>query len=303
MKFFPLLILLLASSALASQIKISMDNDLFSSNNDQDYTASSSIVYITDNFQLKSEKLELGLVMFTPNNIQSSQIQLNDRPYSSLIYTSYTKSENKINKITSHSFSIGILGLHLPGKIQNFIHKNIGSPKVNGWKHQISNKGELTGLYSFINTFSYRPLKYQKYININYGYGASLGYFTQLNTQVNFRIGYFKSFFSESGLNNGNIASENTVPIGKKFRDYYAYFGLQPKLSIYNSFLQGQFRNSPHTISSKKLKNFIIEAWIGTHISLTKKLYLDIVYKYQTKETKIAKRDFNWGNFSINYLF
>lgn len=302
MKFTLIYIYLMTTFAYASQIKISTDNDLFSSNDDRDYTASFSFSYISQPKQFKSKKLEFGLLMFTPEDIKSHIIQVNDRPYASLIYTSFAQSKWKKNSVLSHSLTIGLLGLSTPGKIQNLIHKNIGSTPANGWSNQISNNGEITGLYSFNQTFNYSPIKTVNFININYGYSLNLGYLSQVSTQFNLKIGYFNSFFNESGLNNGNIASENTVPIRRKSKEYFLYFGFTPKLVLYNSFLQGQVRKSLYTLSSKNVKRFVTEAWVGSHISISNNLYMNLIYKFQTKETQLSKRNFNWGSISLNYI-
>lgn len=148
------------AAGVDSVIALSTDNDLFApTQTDRDYTAGVAFTYASNSPEFgnnvysrlagtidhgllgsftgfpgeaASTSLEFGVYGFTPEEISARQIDYDDRPYSSLVYLSTSKSYQGLTGKSgwTTSLTVGALGLDLFESGQNSIHKVIGSDKA-----------------------------------------------------------------------------------------------------------------------------------------------------------------------------
>ena len=94
------------------------------------------------NTQYKDFSLSINQDMFTPKNTQTTELNTIDRPYTALLYFTYSKYSNnfwKGKKLVSRLL-FGIQGPTALGKeAQNTVHEMIDNPLVYGWDNQLNN--------------------------------------------------------------------------------------------------------------------------------------------------------------------
>ncbi len=88
----------------------------------------------------------LGQSIFTPQNHETSDPNLNDRPYAGWLYTglNFIQDANG-QQLTSLEFLGGIVGSWALGRqVQNNVHALFGEQLARGWNHQLSNEFGFT---------------------------------------------------------------------------------------------------------------------------------------------------------------
>lgn len=312
-------------------LTLSTDNDLFApTQTDQDYTAGVALTYsgpelqgdwnvmgqaldglngalFGDRAQPDTElrTFEFGAYGFTPEDITIAGVTEDDRPYSSLVYVSVSnryKARGSRNGWTS-SLTVGALGLDLFKAGQNAIHPLVGSEKAEGWGQQVSEGGELTARYS---------LAYHQYLDASepdsqfkLTYFGSAGYLTEAGVALVFRDGLISSpdnRFNPELSTYGERTAE--VAAGQAREDYF-WGGIAFKLRAYNAFLEGQFRDSEHTINRDNLNIALAEAWLGYTHSFSREYKLSYVLRVQSSEIKRGRGDrtLAWGGLVLTKTF
>jgi lipid A 3-O-deacylase len=96
------------------------------------------IPYLTNDELSKNVAFSLGQNMYTPENIVTTELVENDRPYTAWLYLGsgfHLKDETFQN---TFEIQLGMVGPSALGKeIQDFVHGRHGIPKANGWANQI----------------------------------------------------------------------------------------------------------------------------------------------------------------------
>lgn len=312
-------------------IALSVDNDLFvPTTTDRDFTAGFALTYTghagrkywrsldnlvgtLDNWlgtnPAQSERrltpsIEFGGYGFTPDKIDSKQVQSNDRPYASLIYLSASRAYHSADgkNAWTTSLTVAALGLSIFEAGQNRVHKLIGSEQAVGWDHQVSEGGELT--------FRYQSA-YHNYWQINSHsvqykttYFGSVGYLTEAGIAISTRQGRIASpdyRFNPELVSYGERANEAAASPFAGTENYF-WGGIALKARAYNAFLQGQFRSSSHTLGGSELRPLLAEAWAGYTRSLDQDIKVSYVIRAQSSEIRHGKGDRGllWGGFVLS---
>ena len=205
---------------------------------------------------------------FTPDAIQFVEPQRDDRPYGSILGVSVrrmTVDDATLDRAWSSELVVAGLGLDVAENVQTALHRRLRKIKNQdtpydplGWHNQISPGGEITGLYRV--GFEKRLLGDEsggarKHWQVVGGVEGSAGYYTNAAASLSSRVGFFTSDFWESSSGGMNLgvgqqkSGSDTVPRW----DLFAFGVLRPRLVLYNGLLQGQFRDSVHTVDPKHL--------------------------------------------------
>lgn len=313
-----------------SVLSVSTDNDLFApTQTDRDYTAGVSVTYSSnsDEFsnnvfsrmtgsvdqtflsgfaglpaQSVSTALEFGTYGFTPEEIEAKAVDLDDRPYSSLVYVSSSRSYQQPSSGTgwTTSLTLGALGLDVFKSGQNAIHKTIGSERAEGWGHQISEGGEPTVRYSAAYHQHLDASQPDRKFKVTYF--GSVGYLTEFGAALVFRDGLISSpdnRFNPELMAYGERAPAVSAPGG---REDYFWGGISVKARAYNAFLQGQFRDSNHELGANDLNILLAEVWAGYTHSFGAGIELSYVLRVQSSEIKSGKgnRTLAWGGLVLS---
>jgi hypothetical protein len=316
---------------------LALDNDLFAfSENDQDYTGGLAIstsgshtrtwlgvgsalgsidsLLFHRNEEVGSTSVfhsaQVGLLSFTPRDIVTRAVVEDDRPYASLLYTTsvrqYVSADEK--SVRQTGLTVGVLGLSLTSDLHGAIHDAVGSETPNGYRHQISAGGEPTARYFISNS----KLRLQR---IALGSGLlelkttseiSVGYLTETSYAISARVGSIGTpWWTFNPERVDYVAQPSASPGTRSNGEFYFWAGAKVRLRAYNSFLQGQFRDSDHVLSSNEVRHVIGEAWLGLTGQLASGTQMSYVIRYQTAELRdgLGSRDPIWAGVTLTHSF
>lgn len=310
---------------------VSMDNDLFVpfASSDRDFTGGLAFTFSgakaingsrhrngllgrldslfnhqPESVRTAISSLEFGFYGFTPNNTEDVNPLNNDRPYASLMYLSMSRQYPvQINeKRVSTSLTFGLLGAGVMGDTQNAVHRATGNDAARGWGNQISDGGEITARYQIAwhddwdsNTFSSR---------FKSTYFASVGYLTEVGAALSTRQGLISSpdnRFNPELITYGERVNE-TAATPNRGEERYFWGGISLKARLYNAFLQGQFKDSVHSLEFDEVRPLIVEAWLGYTFTLGREFKASYVLRGQSSELKKGQGDRShvWGGIVLS---
>ncbi len=310
------------------ELRIALDNDVFvPGSRDQDYTAGVNIAYsgtdvdsslfyidkplrVLENIvafkhgEKDNYTIETGLYGFTPEDISQSEPNDDDRPYASILYLSSAhESVDEHSSIAWKSvLTVGVLGLDLFGSMQNRIHREVDSPRAQGWSNQISDGGELTARYQ-LSRQSALSVPVQN-LEAKWTQQISLGYITEASVGVSARYGRMNSEWWKFSPELASYGEQRSGEVGSA-GESYIFAGAALKARAYNVFLQGQFRNSDVTYSSDEINRILFDAWVGYSHSLGRGYQLSYTLRGQSSEVKSGGGDRNllWGGFTLSKVW
>ena len=317
----------------ADVIALSIDNDLFFPGGaDRDYTAGFALTFsgagvrplwgwperflkILDCCSNRGpdsiatanhiNSFEFGGYGFTPDEIREENTRPTDRPYASLLYISFGRTDYDIDSASAwtSSFAVGMLGLDVFKAAQNRVHKTIGSDVAAGWEHQISEGGELTLRYQR----AYHQYWEAHLVPGHYKttYFGSVGYLTEVGVAFATRHGTISSpdyRFNPELISYGERTGE-LLPPSNGNKESYFWGGLAVKFRLYNAFLQGQFRSSDHTLGGHDVRRLVVDAWVGYTRSFGRDFQFSYVLRGNTSEIKRGEGDRSmfWGGFVLSH--
>ena len=144
------------------------DNDLFAfTQKDRDYTGGVSVT-LTDTSPaecaratwrcvdgpmpapIQATAVDLGLLLFTPQDLSAEEPLTDDRPYASLLYAARSKLAHDPTADVAYqsTLTVGLLGLPFAGQVHRRVHAAVGVQLPMGYDHQISAGGEPTFRYT-----------------------------------------------------------------------------------------------------------------------------------------------------------
>lgn len=317
---------------------VHVDNDLFAfTDRDSDYTAGVAFSLggdearrhrlsphalldrvdaqfaFADRASAEAHALDVGLLLFTPQNLSAREPQFDDRPYASLVYVSGSnlRLDGARDVAYQSSLTLGVLGLPLAETLHRSVHDLVGSAEPRGYDHQISDGGEPTFRYAvarkrLLASGSYNERPY----TLSFATGASVGYLTEANAEIGFRWGRTSVPWWSSLPASSEYAGH--APIGSERRPLRSNrieilfdMGVAARARLYNSFLQGQFRDSTVEFSSSEVDRLLFEAWFGVTGVLKNGLSVSYTVRRQTEELEAgpAARAYTWASIGVAQKF
>ena len=256
--------------------------------------------------------LEIGLLLFTPQDLAASAPLFDDRPYASLLYASTTTLRHDEERGVAYqtSLTLGLLGLPLAGELHKRVHDAFGSVEPRGYDHQISAGGEPTFRY----TASRNQLLADGEVggrpySLRLGTDASLGYVTEINSEIAVRWGRTRLAWWESPPGSSEYAGHPPVHGPRNGRgdrvEVLFDAGAKVRLRLYDAFLEGQFRHSDVEFSSGEVNHLLLETWLGITTVLKNGLSVSYTIRHQTKELDTGRgaRSFTWASIGVAQQF
>jgi hypothetical protein len=270
---------------------------------------------------------------FTPDSLSASYVIRNDRPYSSLTYLQTLRSyvDNENFKTYTSNFSVGLIGTSISREVQTAIHKianenDTKNPRTpRGWNNQVAAGGEPTAGYAFKKErlITKRHVKDEALTSVTAiefkdAWQYSLGYYTSLNYELNFRAGKIdprhwtymvnplsqsnKSLFSDSAMQLRALHLPENPEIAyyerPKTFEIYAFGSVRPSFILYNALLNGQFKRSIHTIGFQDMRHLLLEldAGLATTIPAGSNKLVEFKFKFsgRSPEFKLPGRPPRW---------
>ncbi|MCC6209163.1 MAG: DUF2219 family protein [Gammaproteobacteria bacterium] len=217
---------------------------------------------------------------------------------------SLTRIGHPLEPVDTTTVTLGILGLNWAAALQRGIHQELDLPEVpEGWEHQVSDGGELTARVAWArqSLLSFSIPQHEREYEVKWGRDLSLGYQTEVAASLSIRWGRINTPWWSFTPDRVEYVSQPAPVIGTSFRnctrELYFWLGGKIRLRAYNVFLQGQFRDSNHTINSDDIEHAIAEAWLGATWQLSEHYRLSYAIRFQTPEIKYGQghRNLIWG--------
>jgi hypothetical protein len=247
----------------------------------------------------------LGSINYTPDNLARDDVIHGDRPYASVVYFANKRVRANDDTAAGVELQVGVLGSSPPGKLQRALHR--GWRKVTGenepvdpagWRHQVSDGGELTGRLRFAYSRLWREggSGFRRW-DLAQSADVTLGYQTNASVTLAGRFGAIKSPFWSlpyDPINRGNFVPQLVD------RDFYAWAALRGRAVVYDALLQGQFRDSDLTYGGGSIERMVLEGGVGlTATWLPIQVTLAINGKSAELDADLASRHHFWGGLYI----
>lgn len=256
--------------------------------------------------------LQIGLLLFTPDDITTNQPDYDDRPFANLLYLagSQISINGNASKAYQSTLTLGLLGSDVGQKLQNVVHSVTGSADANGWRNQISDGGELTARYA-IARHSLLSSGYlgRRGFDLKLTIEGSVGYLTEGSAGLALRWGRLRSPWWASTVDYSGYASQ---PSPQRLRPHlltrekawYVSSGIRLRARAHNVFLQGQFRDSPVTFSASELRHVLLEGWLG-YTADVGNANIQYALHYQSAEIRYGRgaRDLIWAGITVSRSF
>ena len=246
---------------------------------------------------------QVGMMLFTPEDITSTTPVYDDRPYASMLFVS--NSAVDIDLLRDSMFisrlTIGLLGLGLAADIQRILHDVTDSDVPNGWEHQVSAGGEPALMVELARQDAL-------YLGDNHewkaGWDAVIGSITEFDASISWRAGRLHSPWWSHVPSQVRYVEQSMPVIRAAATEWFVHAGARLRLVAYNALLQGQFRDSEVTISSRDVERLVAEYWGGVAFAFAGHYRIDGYFRGNTPEFKGSNsRSASWAGISFSYAW
>ncbi len=246
----------------------------------------------------------IGQQLYTPNDTQNTELILDDRPYASWLYASFSAQFRTENRIDSIEANIGTIGNTALGEqSQNSIHDILKIPTAKGWRNELNSEPTLQFTYQ-------RRLKFfqlsdeaskRKYFDVTPHYGAALG-----NVAINAHAGaLFRAGLNlpdDFGPARASGDGDSFVPVSQNFSrpwSLYAFAGGRATGVLRNIFLDGNTFQASHRVTRRAI---VLETEFGAG-ALWKQF--GVTWRFVTRSPEFQERDevASFASLSLTYFF
>ncbi|MBC6441420.1 MAG: lipid A deacylase LpxR family protein [Rhodospirillales bacterium] len=301
-------LLLPAGLAVAEEpgqiVGIQTENDFFVSNDDGEYTHGMQLSYLSGAKDIpdlvvnganllpmfdvgggKRWGITIAQSMFTPNDIRSPNLLVDDRPYAGWLRGDIGLAADNGDRLDRASLSLGVIGpASYADEMQIWFHEIIKAPRPKGWDHQLSNEPA-------INLFYERQHRTVKDADL-----SGLGLEWDLTTRGSFALGNVHTYaglgaemrigqdlrqdYGAPRIGAGIAGSEYFLPGSWDSLGWYVFAGAEARFVARNIFLDGNTFTHSHSVDKNP---FVGEFQTG--IALTwGHMRLTFTHRMRTKE-------------------
>ena len=236
--------------------------------------------------QRRFEYIPLAQAEFTPEKLDVSTPDPNDRPYAAWLYTGlHLLQENDRRSLNNLEVLAGVVGPDALGRqIQDGYHSLVGFHKADGWDHQIGNRVAVQ--------FSY---DYKRRLDLDFG----SRYQADLIPEAGVSVGNVYRYLDAGALLRfGNALDVDYGPehmrpslSGSAYSDYrrlggswfhwYVYAGVQERRMFYNLFIDAAEEVAPHGLGRQPFNTDLVG---GASIFFGHAVRADFVATRRSKE-------------------
>jgi hypothetical protein len=251
--------------------------------------------------------LQFGYELFTPQDLQASEPQFEDRPYASLFFLANTRRTVLPARRIAYTsrLMLGLIGLELGGDLQEAIHEVSGKREIRGWDNQISAGGEPTAGYSIA---AQKALVDGSRQELKAEIEGDIGFFTGARASLSWRAGRINSPWWSFNPQQGFFMTHDAGVAPRSTRggprELYLSAGLRGELVLYSVLLQGQFRDSVHTFSRDQVEPLVGEAWLGGVWEIGSGFRASFTYRFRTEDFDAEEAgSVKWGSIVLSRSF
>jgi len=250
----------------------------------------------------------IGQTIYTPEDIDATQVVLNDRPYAGWLYTSFAYHVKNQNQLDSLDVQIGVVGPAALGEeAQDFIHDLRGFDEFKGWDNQIGNELGIAFIYEHKDKIINRTDRFG-----NFGYdvithfGGSLGNVaTYLNAGAEIRFGWLiPNDFGTSAVRPGGDNSAPGANWDPRINNpeswgMHAFISIDGRLVGHDIFLDGNTIRNSHSVDKKAA---VVDFSVGIS-SVFAGYKISFAQVFRTKEFKGQDNSHSYGSLSISFSY
>jgi hypothetical protein len=254
-------------------LTVAFENDLFGAGTDSHYTHGTEITYVSDTYQpswlLKAASWmpffdtstetrvvgSLGQQIYTPANIETEALVVDDRPYAGWLYLSMgLLNDNRTNTrfVDRLDLVVGQVGPDSGAKsVQRTVHKWVDSDEAHGWDNQLHNETTVDLQYQR----SWMLPLIDNNVDIVPHMGLMLGT-SQRNVQTGFTLRAGSGISSDFGppLIRPTAAGGQYFKPNQSFY-WYLFAGANGRYVDHNIFLDGNRDGDSHSVDKNE--------WVG----------------------------------------
>jgi lipid A 3-O-deacylase len=263
------------------------------------------LVKVIPMFPEKGEKrvsYAFGQSMFTPEDIDSTAVQVGDRPYAGWLYGSMGLISDTGSQLDTLEMTLGIIGPYsFAEQTQEFVHDNItDSPHPMGWQHQLDTEPGIIISYDRKWRSYYQLSMLGHGVDFTPNVGASLG-----NVQTDARVGATLRLGKNLPADYGpprvrpSLSGSDFFLPTKSF-SWYWFGGVEGRAVGRNIFLDGNtFGDDNSTVDKEYLVGDI-----QTGIAFTYEDWrLAYTHVFRTKEYRTQDEAESFGALTASYQF
>lgn len=256
----------------------------------------------------KNVVLSLGQLMYTPEDIDATEVVPDDRPYAGYLYFSagyHTRSRAQLDTI---EINLGVVGPWARGQeVQDFVHDARGIDKFQGWDNQLENELGLQAVYEHKHRVAERSYFEERlHQDVVWHAGFSLGNVaTYLNVGAEYRIGLqIPEDFGTAAL---RPAGDSSAPGRGDARlrgdtgaeNLHLFVSFDMRGVARDIFLDGNTLADSHSV---KKRNLVYDVAAG--LSFTwHRWKLSYAQIYRSREFKGEGHGHDFGSISISYTY
>ena len=244
-----------------------IENDLFTGT-DRHYTSGVALNYVSgvndgpkrlENLGVRFPGIDrddnihvavsLGHEIYTPTDIRSPELLPDDRPYAAHAYLAAGFSTANHKEIETWRIAVGIVGPNAKGeRIQNTVHKAVGSDDALGWQHQLDDEWLFSVAYEkkWLNRAWHSPDAWAVEMDFIPAISGALG---TPHTYVG--LGGMLRFGQGLRDDQGPPKIRPSLPLSQYYdgsNAWYFFLGLEGRYVAHNLFLDGNNFVDSHAV-------------------------------------------------------
>lgn len=230
----------------------------------------------------------LSQEIYTPEDIEESELINNDRPYAGWTYLTFALGKKDRDTLSLTVLDVGALGEGSQAdKVQRNFHQAIGSTSPEGWENQLSS--ELGFALKHIRAKNFRVENENLSADLSIYAGGTLGNVrTSLEAGLTFRAGY-------------NVP--NSILQGHEYTNHrnfslYGHIGARSSLVFRNAFIDGNTFKDSHSVERE---TFVNNYSLGLTAGLGD-FSFSYIYDFWSPEFKGQQGSHNTGTFRLSYF-
>lgn len=306
-------------------LNIYFENDLFS-DTDQQYTNGTKVSWVSPDvtrfvesrfpvltewvdrevhflrrdYDHKNVAFSIGQNMHTPENIVTTELDENDRPYSAWLYLSAGFHAKNKHRQDTLAIQIGMVGPAALGQeIQNLVHDLRNIDRANGWDNQIGNEVGL-------NLVGERRVRLNAHTT---GSGWEADAFasgglvlgnvsTYANVGIEGRIGY--NLPQDFGTTHIRPGGETNIPLlNEQNYGFLLFASLEGRAVARDIFLDGNTFRDSHSVSKEPLAG---DFAFGVKFKL-KDFKISLSQVRRSKQFKLQPESHSFGSIMVSYAY
>lgn len=243
----------------------------------------------------------LGQNIYTPEDIETTELVPDDRPYAAWLYASLAVHTQTATRLDVFEVSAGVVGPSALGRdTQNGWHHIIGVDEAAGWRNQLRDEPGLIMAYEHRRRIPIAADDSGWGAEFIPHAGASLGNVdTHLSTGGQVRFGWrLPSDFGNALIRPGGDSNTHD-PRDLKGWSVHAFAGVDGKLVAQNIFLDGNTFRSSHSVNRRE---FVADLMGGASLRLGR-FRASYAQVYRTKEFVGQDRADVFGSIALTILY